>query len=404
MKILITTDWYKPVINGVVTSVINLMEGLVKDGHEVRILTLSNSSHSRKEENVYYISSVGAGIVYPNARVMLPLGHKYVEELIEWKPDVIHSQCEFSTFILAKKIAKRTGTPIIHTYHTVYEGYTHYFCPSKVCGKKMVEMFSRRIASHTQAMVVPSAKISDLLEGYRVSTPLYVIPSGIKLERFMDSNYIARDIIREKLGIERDECILIYLGRLAKEKNLEEIIEFLSESKMQKARLIIVGDGPYRVKLEEKAKECKVENRIIFAGMVPPNRVQDYYKAGDIFVSASTSETQGLTYMEAMASGLPILCRYDKCLDDVVIQGRNGYTYTNQKEFETYLSELYSNSITREKIGNEARETMKLHFSIQAFAGACEVLYRQCNDQGRDNVVNGTFVYRLRKQFRSAVM
>ena len=167
---------------------------------------------------------------------------------------------------------------------------------------------------------------------------------------------------------------------------------------------MIVGDGPYRVKLEEKAKECKMENRIIFAGMVPPNRVQDYYKAGDIFVSASTSETQGLTYMEAMASGLPILCRYDKCLDDVVIQGRNGYTYTNQKEFETYLSELYSDSITREKIGNEARETMKLHFSIQAFAGACEVLYRQCNDQGRDNVVNGTFVYRLRKQFRSAVM
>ena len=194
------------------------------------------------------------------------------------------------------------------------------------------------------------------------------------------------------------------LDRLAKEKNLEEIIEFLSESKMQKARLMIVGDGPYRVKLEEKAKECKMENRIIFAGMVPPNRVQDYYKAGDIFVSASTSETQGLTYMEAMASGLPILCRYDKCLDDVVIQGRNGYRYTNQKEFETYLSELYSNSITREKIGNEARETMKLHFSIQAFAGACEVLYRQCNDQGRDNVVNGTFVYRLRKQFRSAVM
>ena len=377
MRILITTDWYKPVINGVVTSVINLMEGLERDGHEVRVLTLSNRNHSYKDGNVYYISSLGAGIVYPNARVMLPHGHKYIDELMDWKPDVIHSQCEFSTFVMARKIAKHTGAPIIHTYHTVYEGYTHYFCPSRVWGRKMVVAFSKLIASQTKAMIVPSAKISDMLEGYNVSAPLYVIPSGIELEQFMGEADNSRDIIRERLGIKKDECVLVYLGRLAKEKNLEEIIEFLSDEKSGGIRLMIVGDGPYRTKLEEKAGECGMMERLIFAGMAAPDKVQEYYKAGDIFVSASTSETQGLTYMEAMASGLPILCRYDKCLDNVVVQSRNGYTYSNKEEFQTYLSRLYTDKTLREQIGAEAEKTMKLKFSIQAFARACEMLYSQ---------------------------
>ncbi len=377
MRILITTDWYKPVINGVVTSVVNLMEGLERDGHEVRVLTLSNRNHSYKDGNVYYISSLGAGIVYPNARVMLPHGHKYIDELMDWKPDVIHSQCEFSTFVMARKIAKQTGAPIIHTYHTVYEGYTHYFCPSRVWGRKMVVAFSKLIASQTKAMIVPSAKISDMLEGYNVSAPLYVIPSGIELEQFMGEADNSRDIIRERLGIKKDECVLVYLGRLAKEKNLEEIIEFLSDEKSGGIRLMIVGDGPYRTKLEEKAGECGMMERLIFAGMAAPDKVQEYYKAGDIFVSASTSETQGLTYMEAMASGLPILCRYDKCLDNVVVQSRNGYTYSNKEEFQTYLSRLYTDKTLREQIGAEAEKTMKLKFSIQAFARACEMLYSQ---------------------------
>ena len=377
MRILITTDWYKPVINGVVTSVVNLMEGLERDGHEVRVLTLSNRNHSYRDGNVYYISSLGAGIVYPNARVMLPHGHKYIDELMDWKPDVIHSQCEFSTFVMARKIAKHTGAPIIHTYHTVYEGYTHYFCPSRVWGRKMVVAFSKIIASQTKAMIVPSAKISDMLEGYNVSAPLYVIPSGIELEQFMGEADNSRDIIRERLGIKKDECVLVYLGRLAKEKNLEEIIEFLSDEKSGGIRLMIVGDGPYRTKLEEKAGECGMMERLIFAGMAAPDKVQEYYKAGDIFVSASTSETQGLTYMEAMASGLPILCRYDKCLDNVVVQSRNGYTYSNKEEFQTYLSRLYTDKTLREQIGAEAEKTMKLKFSIQAFARACEMLYSQ---------------------------
>lgn len=135
MKVLITTDWYKPVINGVVTSVLSLADGLEALGHEVRILTLSGTIHSYCEGNVTYIGSVSVGKIYPNARLKTAMTHGYVRDLIAWKPDVVHSQCEFSTFFLARRITQICRVPLVHTYHTVYEDYTHYFSPSISVGR-----------------------------------------------------------------------------------------------------------------------------------------------------------------------------------------------------------------------------------------------------------------------------
>ena len=409
MKILITTDLYTVKTNGVVTSLKNLREELLSKGHEVRVLTFSEGlkSHINNEEGVYYIKSVPIGFIYPNVRMPISYHNSLVRELVAWKPDVIHSQCEFFSYQFAKRIAKLTGAPLIHTYHTMYEDYVGYVFPSKRFGKYFVKNFSRIRLKNANVVIAPTTKVAKTLRSYGLKNEIDVVPSGVSLKQH---NYKMspeeRAEKRRALGIPEDHNVVLNLGRLGTEKNLDELVEYfaLVLKLHNKLTFLIVGDGPAKKSLEDLATKLGVRDHIIFTGMVAPTEVQMYYQLADLFVSASTSETQGLTYMEAMASGLPILCRYDKCLDDVVIQGRNGYTYTNQKEFETYLSELYSDSITREKIGNEARETMKLHFSIQAFAGACEVLYRQCNDQGRDNVVNGTFVYRLRKQFRSAVM
>lgn len=143
MKVLITTDWYYPVINGVVTSVQTLAAELKKRGNEVRILTLSRNHQSYREGGVYYAGSVGAGRIYPQARLKLPVSGKCIKELILWKPDIIHSQCEFSTFLMAKKIAKELQIPIVHTYHTVYEDYTHYFSPRKKWGRALVQNLTR---------------------------------------------------------------------------------------------------------------------------------------------------------------------------------------------------------------------------------------------------------------------
>ena len=162
MKILITTDWYSPAVNGVVTSVKNLRRGLEARGHEVRILTLSQTTHSWTEDGVTYLGSVPAGLVYPGARLRTPMVRRWTQELVAWGPDVVHSQCEFSTFFLARRIAEYLDVPLVHTYHTVYEDYTHYFSPSVRFGKKAVAMFSRWVAAQTDCLIAPTVKVRQL--------------------------------------------------------------------------------------------------------------------------------------------------------------------------------------------------------------------------------------------------
>ena len=129
MRVLITSDWYKPVINGVVTSVDNLCKGLTELGHEVKILTLSGSISSKKEGSVYYVGSISAGMIYENARLKLMLPGQFLEEIREWRPDVIHSQCEFSTFSIARELARECQIPIVHTYHTIMRIIPIIFVP-----------------------------------------------------------------------------------------------------------------------------------------------------------------------------------------------------------------------------------------------------------------------------------
>ncbi len=144
MKILITTDLFVTSTNGVVTSVKNLYEELKNKGHDVRILTLSGGMDSYKEGDVYYIRSVSVGKIYPDVRMPISFRSSLIRELIAWNPDVIHSQCEFFSFQFAKRIARRTGAPLIHTYHTLYEQYVSYVIRSERLGKTMVRQISRK--------------------------------------------------------------------------------------------------------------------------------------------------------------------------------------------------------------------------------------------------------------------
>ena len=174
MKVLITTDWYKPAINGVVTSVCNLREELQQRGHEVKILTLSRTARSYEEEGVIYMGSVNAGYIYPGARLRVSPGRELYRGIIEWNPDIVHSQCEFSTFFMAKKIAEECKTPLVHTYHTVYEDYTHYFSHYKKWGRDMVQFLTRQISEKVDSMIAPSTKIETLLKGYKIQCPVSI--------------------------------------------------------------------------------------------------------------------------------------------------------------------------------------------------------------------------------------
>jgi 1,2-diacylglycerol 3-alpha-glucosyltransferase len=392
MKILITSDMFTPAVNGVVTSTLNLIKGLKEDGHDVRILTLSDSAFEKKENNVYYMPALPLGAIYPEVKVMLPpVLNILMEELVDWNPDIIHSQCEFSTFIYARMISKRTGAPIVHTYHTVYENYTHYLCPSKTIGRKAAIKFTNSISKHVTNMIVPSGKMYRMLSDYEISAPLTVIPTGINTDKYLNADKSKRDTLRAEYGIGKDEFILLYAGRLAKEKNLEEILDFLADSRLNNLRLIIVGDGPHRETLEDKCKENGIENRVIFTGMVSPEKIEEYYLIGDVFVSASQSETQGLTYIEAMVSGLPLLCREDECLTDVIENGTNGYLYKDKEDFIKMLMVLLNDKEKRISMGQNARRTVLDHFSERAFVKSCEKLYTKTISEFSRNV-NGNLV------------
>lgn len=357
------------------TSVLSLIAGLTAMGHEVRILTLSRNLHTFSDDNVTYVGSIGAGKIYPNARFKVKRAGAAVRELVEWHPDVVHSQCELCTFRMARRIAQKSGAPLIHTYHTVYEDYTHYFSPSERIGRRLVALFSRHVLSKVDQVIVPTDKVRDLLISYGVKKPIMTIPTGLKLDRFRRSGDSERRRIRQRFGIRNDDIALIYLGRLAEEKNVEEILTFFSRQKNGHLRMLVVGDGPDRKTIEDTAWSLGLEGRVMFTGMVPPEEVGSYYSAGDIFVCASQSETQGLTYIEAMAAGLPLLCRNDLCLQEVVIEGVNGYTYDTEQEFQYYLKKLAGDQEHRHKLGANASRHALDEFSEKRFADAVAALY-----------------------------
>lgn len=331
MKILITTDWYSPAVNGVVTSVKNLRRGLEARGHEVRILTLSQTTHSWTEDGVTYLGSVPAGLVYPGARLRTPMVRRWTQELVAWGPDVVHSQCEFSTFFLARRIAEYLDVPLVHTYHTVYEDYTHYFSPSVRFGKKAVAMFSRWVAAQTDCLIAPTVKVRQLLQGYGISRPVFVVPSGIDLDRFSgETDPIRQAVLRQSLDIPQEHLILVSVGRLAEEKNLEELLHLRAAMGEAPVTLLLVGGGPDKLRLEG-----------IAAGL-------------------------GLT--------APALCRADPCLAGVIREGENGWQYRDREEFQQKLTEIRRQPEQLAEMSAAARRSMQT-FSIHAFAEHMESIY-----------------------------
>lgn len=391
MKILITADCYTPTINGVVTSILNLETELRRLGHDVKILCPSENFHSSESENVYRIGSVGVGRIYSGARAALRISQSHLQKLIDWKPDIIHSQSEFSSFIMAKRIAAEVNCPIVHTYHTVYENYTHYFSPSITLGRKAVIVMTKRILRHTKAVIAPSQKIERLLKDYGIEQPIKVVPTGLRLKKFSDE--ISVNIINElkaKLGIPLKSRVLITVGRAAKEKNIDELIRYFKRLDIENTAFVIVGGGPYLDALKDLAYAENISDKMIFTGAVEPENIAAYYRLGDIFLSASQSETQGLTYIEALASGLPAVCRRDDCLNDVITNGKNGGQYTDFKEFSELIRTFLFNDELYKSMSENAVQTAQ-KYSAEKFAKDVETVYMEILEKRNHYEITNTF-------------
>ena len=247
------------------------------------------------------------------------------------------------------------------------------FSPSRRWGRAAVRAFTRHIAAGCDAFIAPTAKVARLLESYGVACPVHTLPTGIDTARFARVDPAAAAALRARWGVQPGQAVLLYVGRLAQEKNIGELLALAQRLGAQgaAAKLVLVGDGPQRARLQAQAGP-----QVVFAGMAAPSFVPVCYAAGDIFLSASTSETQGLTYLEALAAGRPAVCRADPCLQDVIVDGVNGWQYRTPEELERHVRALLADEPARRAMGRCAAATAA-RFSEQAFALQAAALYRR---------------------------
>lgn len=379
MKIGLFTDTYYPQINGVATSVLMLKNNLEMRGHQVYVFTTTDPKADSEEINVYrvpsipFISARRVGMFYnPRlSRIIKKIGL-----------DVIHTHTEFSLGIFGRAMARELNIPFLHTYHTIYEDYTHYIGKLGILdpiAKMAVRKISINFCDSADKVIVPTNKVEELLLSYNVKQDMSIIPTGIELNKFYKSNFGFDDVqnLRENLGIREKEKVLLYIGRLAKEKNIEEILiamKYYLEDK-EDVKFLLIGDGPEKDTLEEKAKDLGIDKKTIFAGEKPWNDIGIYYQLGDVFVSASQSETQGLTYIEALASGVPVVAKADRCLDGVLKDNVNGYAFHNQDDFIKALDFILNTNSKKESLSIEAVKSTE-KFSAENFASRVEELYK----------------------------
>lgn len=380
MRILIATDAYSSIVNGVVTSVKILRKELMSMGHDVKILTLSSNrkSYYDEEEDAYFFGSFDFSKIYPDARFSPFHAMELIEDILKWQPEIIHSQSEFTTFRIARKISKKINVPIVHTYHTLYEQYTHYFSPNVTSGKYMVSKLSRYIAKRTKCIIVPTLKTEKVLNSYDINDNIFIVPTGLLMDKFervfTDEE---KNNLKIQLGIPENSKIIISIGRVGKEKNIEELLRYYHKAGLDNLYFVIVGDGPERKNLSELVREFNLGDKVIFTGLIPYEKLNIYYQMADLFVSASTSETQGLTYIEALSNGTPVLCRDDTCLEQTVINDYNGYRYINFDDFFNKLHYLLNNNEKHKKLSLNAREGSIENFSSKVFANRILDIYKK---------------------------
>ena len=278
MRIGLFTDTYPPFINGVSTSVYMLKNALEKQGHQVFVVTVNTEDMRYKFEDnntVIRIPGIPIGIYDYRLTGIYPI--RAINIIRKWKLDIIHSHTEFGIGTFARIVAKQFNIPLVHTYHTMYEDYIHYITKGYFdkSSKKIVEYLTRFYCDKTaNALIVPTKKTYDLFkEKYEVDKNIHVIPTGIELDRFYIENMNKDKIktIKQKYKLKKSDFVIIFVGRLAQEKNVEFLIE--AQKTLVKhgsnIKLLIVGDGPDMDKYKSLVEEFDLTNNVIFTGKVP---------------------------------------------------------------------------------------------------------------------------------------
>ncbi len=394
MRIGIFTDTYPPYINGVSTSVYMLKKALERKGHQVFVVTINNDSLRYKfDENNTVIRIPGLPIGIYDYRVTNIYPIRAMNIIRKWKLDVIHSHTEFSVGTFARIISRQFNIPLVHTYHTMYEDYTHYITKGYFdkSSKKIVEYLTLFYCDKTtNELIVPTKKTYDLFkQKYGVDRNIYIIPTGIEIERFYTENVDNNKVeeIRKKLSLKEDSFNIVFVGRLAKEKNVDLLLNAQKNivEKSKNINLIIIGDGPDMDEYKKTVSKLKIDNNVIFVGKVPWETVPLYYRLADVFATASRTETQGLTVIEAMAASVAPICIDDESFRNTVIDGLNGKIFNDQKEYEKIVVELYKDRKLLNQLQKQARLNAEIHSSKYYGESVLDVYKHAIEHKQNDN-------------------
>lgn len=386
MKIGIFTDAYNPTPSGVVTSINMLEKEMKRRGHEVYVFAPSKSQ-IKDNQNVYMLKSMPLVVAkqYKN-RIATFYSREIAKQIKELNLDIIHTQSEFSLGLFGKIISRKFNIPFIHTYHTMWEDYIHYIIPVKgtrnIYPKRFARTASKNFVTKAECIITPSKKTEKYLK-YKCkikNKPIYVIPTGIDIEPLKKSNFVKEDLdnFKESIGIKKEDQIILFLGRIAEEKSIDIVLNSMPSvfEKLPNAKFLVVGDGPAKSGLEELSKKLNISDKVIFTGVAPREDVPKYYAIADIFVNASITETQGLTFIEAMASSTPIVAKYAPNLAEFIVHGENGILVKHDLDFSKSVVNLLTNKDLQEKLAINGFKTAN-EYSLQEFGDKLELVYNE---------------------------
>ena len=375
MRIAIFTDTYPPFINGVSTSTFNLANSLVAKGHEVLVIA-PRPTDGKMEQigNVLYVPGINLKKLY-GFRFTNIFSKKPISIVKKFKPDVIHNQTDFTIGVLARRCAKKLKVPIVYTYHTSYEDYTYYVTHGIMdrFAKRVVRNYARDLASRMTEFITPSEKTKEYMRLVGSDIYINVIPTGIDFSIFksdkIDQQRMAA--FKEEHGIKPNTKVFLLVGRIAKEKSMDVSLRGIASYHQKHPevdiKVVVVGNGPFREELELLTVELGISNLVDFIGEVSGLEVPFYYNLADIYTSASITETQGLTFMEAMAAGRIVLARFDSNLTGTIINGKTGFFFTDDNSFISQVEKIFSlTSEQKEAVLKEAYNTVDA-YSIDKF-------------------------------------
>lgn len=375
MNIGIFTNNYLPNPYGVSGSIESFRKQFEKAGHRVFIFAPRWKGYKDENPNACPPSATPLGVGrrvfrYPSLDIKIkfrfPLAIPYSRELdriiSQLYLDIIHSQHPNLLGTAARKWARKKNIPLVFTWHTLYDQYAHFakFIPQKIAANYIIKK-AVKYANACDQVIVPTESVKGIIKKWGVSNKnIEAIPTGVEEEFYQNAN---RNSMREKYGIKSDEILLLLVSRLTAEKNVEFLLDAVIEilQNRNNVKFLIAGDGNLVSKLRKMVMGGGVGEKVIFEGIIPRSEIKNYYAAGDIFVYASKSETQGMIITEAMYAGLPIVAVNATGICDLVENNINGFLVSEDKnEFAEAVNKLIDDSNLRngfsEASGRIARE------------------------------------------------